>query len=225
MYQIYNIPGGVRYDVPLDFVDKAFEVVKYMEKRLKIYDDLLFNNQVFIDRTKNIGKLPKEMAIELDVTGPNMRASGIDFDVRRNIPYEAYKDLDFKVQVLQDGDVYSRALCRRREIEESLHIIKQAIDKMPKGPIAERKMSRGGYFSFMSSIPAGEAIHCVESARGELCFHIVSTGGVKPYRVKIRGPTFDTILVALPKLLKGVQVADVPVIYWSLDNCPADHDR
>jgi len=225
VYQIYNIPGGVRYDVPLDFVDKAFEVVKYMEKRLKIYDDLLFNNQVFIDRTKNIGKLPKEMAIELDVTGPNMRASGIDFDVRRNIPYEAYKDLDFKVQVLQDGDVYSRALCRRREIEESLHIVKQAIDKMPKGPIAERKMSRGGYFSFMSSIPAGEAIHCVESARGELCFHIVSTGGVKPYRVKIRGPTFDTILVALPKLLKGVQVADVPVIYWSLDNCPADHDR
>jgi len=226
IYNIYSVPGGVRYDIPIDFKAKAMDVIRYMRNKLKVYDDLLFNNETFIVRTENIGVLPKEEAIKLDVTGPNLRGSSVDFDVRAKIPYEAYGDLDFKVAIEDKGDAYSRMLCRRKEIEESLHIIEQAIDKLPGGPIAQRKAKDGSsLISFLGKIPEGEAIHCVESARGELCFHIVSTGGISPYRVKIRGPTFDTILVALPKVLKGAKLADVPVIYWSFDNCPADHDR
>jgi len=134
-----------------------------------------------------VGRLPGDEVPRLGVTGPNLRASGIEFDVRKASPYEAYDEVKPKVVTAKEGDAYA-------------------------GPPRHSPLK-------------GKALHCVESARGELCFHIISTGGLHPYRVKIRGPTFDTILVMMPKLLKGVEIADIPVIYWSLDNCPADHDR
>lgn len=225
IYHIYNIPGGVRSDMPPDFKEKFGEVKKYMEKQLKFYDDLCFNNPTFKTRTKEIGKLSRDMAIDLDVTGPNARASAFEFDIRKTMPYEAFTELDFDVVSLDKGDAYSRALCRRKEMEESLKIIDNALEKMPKGAVAESTTGNGKKFTPFSRLPKGEAIHCVESARGELCFHIVSNGDKTPYRVKIRGPTFDSILVAMPKVLGGKYMADIPVIYWSLDNCPADHDR
>ena len=225
IYSIYNIPGGVRRDMPPDFKNEALKVIKYMRKRLETYDDLCFNNEVFIRRTREIGKLTSEQAINLDVTGPNLRATGVKFDTRKEVPYEAYDELEFNVITLNDGDAYSRVLCRRKEIEESLNIIEEAVSKIPSGPFAERKTKSGKVLGPFAKLSKGEVLHIVESARGELCFHVVSNGDAQPYRVKIRGPTFDTILVALPKLLKGVSIADIPVIYWSLDNCPADHDR
>jgi len=111
------------------------------------------------------------------------------------------------------------------EIEESLNIIEEALDKIPNGRIMDRTMKNGRKFSFTSPIPPNESAHCIESARGELCFHAVSNGTEKPYRIKVRGPTFDTILNLLPKLMNGIRIADTPILYWSLDNCPADHDR
>jgi len=225
IYNIYNTLGGVRNDLPPSFEKLVEEMTEFMRNRLEIYDELTFENITFIERTKNIGRITKEMTEEYDVTGPNLRASGTDFDIRKSVPYEAYEELDFKVPRFIEGDVYHRALCRRIEIEESLNLIEQALSKLPKGKIRESSIKDGTKVGPFNSIPEGESIHCVESARGELCFHMISDGSNKPYRAKIRGPTFDPILVLLPDLLKGKNIADAPVIYWSLDNCPADHDR
>ena len=225
IYHVYNIPGGVRRDVPSNFKDDVKETVKYMLKRLEFYDDLCYDNPLFKARTKDVGKISKDTAIDLDVTGPNARASGINLDLRRTMPYEAYDELDFNVITLDDGDAYARMLCRRKEIEESLYMVENLVEKIPEGKLVEKTSRKGLMLSPFSPIPKGEVIHCVESARGELCFHLVSNGENKPYRVKIRGPTFDNILVAMPKILEGHKLADIPVIYWSMDNCPADHDR
>ncbi|RLI17836.1 NADH-quinone oxidoreductase subunit D [Candidatus Bathyarchaeota archaeon] len=218
VYQIYDVIGGVRYDVPREFSEKVSKFIKYMRTKLKEYDELFFYNKVVEDRTIGLGILKPEIAWKYDVTGPNIRASGIPFDVRKEAPYEIYDSIDFEVPVLNKGDVYSRLYLRRLEIEESLHIIEQVLDYMPPGRV------NVGFKPFQR-IPKGEAIHCVESARGELCFHVVSNGSNKPFRVKVRGPTFDTILAVFPKLLKDAEIADVTLIYWSMDNCPADHDR
>jgi len=218
VYQIYNVPGGVRRDLSDEFKKEALKVIAYMRERLKIYDELLIDNPVFRERTEDIGTIPLEKALENDVTGPNLRASGGRFDLRKDNPYLIYDELSFKVPVFKEGDAYHRTLIRRLEIDESLNIVEEALNNLPGGAFKVR-------FSPFSRVPEGETLSFVESARGELCFHIVSSGGNVPYRVKVRGPTFDSILVMLPKILKGANVADVPVIYWSLDNCPADHDR
>jgi len=225
IYHIFNTIGGVRRDIKPGFKDKADQLIKYLRGRLETYDDLLFNNQAFIDRTQGIGILPREGAVANDVTGPNLRACGVDFDIRTSTPYEAYGDLQVKVVTAKESDAYHRLLCRRKEIEESLNIIEQALDQLPNGPVKETKTPDGKKITWRLKVPAGETFYSIESARGELCFHVVSTGEQTPYRVKVRGPTFGTILVMLPKMLRGVKLADIPVVYWSLDQCPADHDR
>lgn len=218
IYQIYNIPGGVRSDISDEFKENVPHIISYLKNRLKILDDFFMQNPVFRKRAINLGKISREIAIESDITGPNIRASGIKFDVRKATPYAAYDNLHFDVPTFDDGDVYHRVLVRRLEIEKSLNLIEESMNKLPSGPIKVK-------FGPMDQIQKGEAISFVESARGELCFHVVSDGGQNPYRIKIRGPTFDPILFLLPKLLKGCFLADVPLIYWSLDNCPSDHDR
>ncbi len=118
-----------------------------------------------------------------------------------------------------------RTIVQIKGIEEGLHIIENAIDNLPEGPVRATTIEDGKRLTPFSKMPKDEAFHFVENARGELMFHVVSTGDSKPYRVKVRGPTFGPILVYLPKILRGAYIADMPVIYWSLDNCPADHDR
>ncbi|MFX1581744.1 MAG: NADH-quinone oxidoreductase subunit D [Promethearchaeota archaeon] len=225
IYHIFNTIGGVRRDLQPDFQEKAEHLISYLRKRLHIYDDLLFHNKTFIDRTQNLAPLSQTTAIENDVTGPNLRATGVEFDVRTATPYEAYKDIGVKVITGTPGDAYTRFLCRRQEIEESLNIIERALDKLPSGPVCETQTPEGKKITWRLKIPPSDAFYCTEGGRGELCFHAVSNGENTPYRVKVRGPTFGTILVMFPKLLQGVKIADVPVIYWSLDQCPADHDR
>lgn len=218
VYQLYSVPGGVRRDVPEEFKSQTLETITYMQKRVKMYDEFFLENPVFRKRTINVGRVSSKIALENDVTGPNLRASGRKIDVRKSTPYAAYNELDFEVPTFKEGDAYHRTLLRRLEIDESLNMVEEALNKLPIGGFRVR-------FAPFKSIPEGEALRCVESARGELCFHIVSSRANTPCRVKVRGPTFDSILVMLPKMLKGAHVADVPVIYWSLDNCPADHDR
>jgi len=218
VYQLYSIPGGVRRDLKDEFKNETLKVVDFMKKRMKTYDELFIENPVFQERTVDVGVMKTEDAVENDVTGPNLRASGVKFDVRKATPYLVYDELDFETPTFKEGDTYHRTLARRLEIEESLGIIEQALNKLPGGAFKVR-------FGPFNVVPEGEALSFVESARGELCFHAVSSGTNKPYRVKVRGPTFDSILVMLPKILKGANIADVPVIYWSFDNCPADHDR
>jgi len=219
IYQIYNPPGGVFRDISNTFQEHTMKFIDDFRKRLEDYDRLFINNPSFKVRTQNIGKLTKELAIEYDVTGPNLRGSGEKFDIRKSMPYEAYDKFDFDIPTFSEGDSYSRTLVRRFEMEESLKIIQQALENLPEGPF------RTKYGSFKRKLPEGEATTLVESARGEVSFHLVSDGKNTPYRVKVRGPTFDSILVVLPQILRGSYIADVPVIYWSFDNCPADHDR
>lgn len=218
VYQLYSIPGGVRRDMSEEFRSQTLKTIGYMRERVKMYDDFFLKNPVFMKRTRGVGRVSSENTLENDVTGPNLRASGRKFDIRKSTPYAAYNELAFEVPTFKEGDAYHRTLVRRLEIDESLNIIEETLNKLPSGSVNVK-------FGPFNSIPEGEALSCVESARGELCFHIVSSGTNTPYRVKVRGPTFDSILVMLPKIMKGVHVADVPVIYWSLDNCPADHDR
>ncbi|MEX0568223.1 MAG: NADH-quinone oxidoreductase subunit NuoB, partial [Candidatus Njordarchaeota archaeon] len=184
VYQLYNIPGGVRNDISSSFIESAREVFKYLRERLKVYDNLLFNNQTFIDRTKNIGIIPKKDIDVYDITGPNARASGVSFDIRKDYPYEAYDELDLSVQCDNNGDAYARTLVRRNEMEESMRIIEEALSNMPSGNIRTEKTKNGVKITLFSRFPPGEAIHIIESARGELLFHVISSGKNKPYRVK-----------------------------------------
>jgi len=218
IYPCYFVPGGVRRDFPEGFKKKALDALDYLEKKLKLYDDLVFSNTTFVLRMENVGILDDKDAIALGITGPNLRASGVATDVRKDEPYDAYPNINFKVISEKKGDAYSRALCRRGEIIESISMVRKLLDEMPGGEYRVK-------WSAFKKLSPGEEYFCCEAARGELCFHMVSNGGDKPYRVKIRGPSFSHTLAAFPHLVKEAQIADVPAIYWSLDPCPSDMDR
>ncbi len=219
IYQIYNIPGGVRRDVDDNFIKDLHDTILYFKKIWEQLESLTVGNDVFVSRTEKIGILKNPR--EFDVTGPNGRASGWKFDVRENSPL--YDGIDFDIVTSTKGDAYARTVCRMNEIMESLHILDSI--SLPPGDIRVKKTDDGKAIHPYMKIPEGEGFYCVESARGELCFHLVSKGDNKPYRAKVRGPTFDTILVAMPQIMRNIEYADIPAIYWSLDNCPADHDR
>ena len=211
-------PGGLRRDLPEGIeneisktLDKIKEAVSYIEKE----------DPVFESRTKGIGILKMEDAIRLGATGQVLRASGLRQDVRKSDPYEIYKEVDFDVPVLKEGDAYSRFKIGLLEIKESLKIIKQLIGKIPKGNYLNEKMKIGMPFI----LPEGEAYIRGETARGEGTIYIRGNKEKNPYRVKIKGPSFSHLISVLEFLFKGVELADIPVIYWSLNGCPADMDR
>jgi NADH-quinone oxidoreductase subunit D len=218
LYPCYFLPGGVRRDFPQGAEEKILKVLDQIEDKMELYDDLVFYNTTFSARLENVGVLNREEATALGATGPNLRATGVDTDVRKDEPYDAYPYVDLKVVTKKKGDAYARSLCRREEIMESIGLIRQFLEKMPAG---EHKVR----WAMTKKAPCGESYFCCEAARGELCFHMVSDGSDKPYRVKIRGPSFTHALVLFPYLAKGAWLADVPAIYWSLDPCPADMDR
>jgi NADH-quinone oxidoreductase subunit D len=218
VYPCYFIPGGVRKDFPQGFREEIIKVLDYLENQMKFYDNLVFHNPTLMMRLENVGVLKVDDAVALGITGPNLRASGLAYDIRKDEPYDAYAYTDFNVISMEKGDAYSRALCRRQEITESISIIRQGLDKIPEGDFRVK-------WPLNKKVPSGEAYFCCEAARGELGFHMVSDGTDKPYRVKVRGPSFSHTLAAFPSLVKGAYIADVPAIYWSLDPCPADMDR
>lgn len=216
IYPCHFIPGGVRRDFPEGFVEKTLKVFNYLQKRLVFYDDLFFNNTTVVKRTKGIGVLDAKKAVEIGITGPNLRASGLKSDVRKDEPYEAYPEANFEIVTRRKGDSYARVLCRRGEIAESISIVRQLLEKMPSGETRKRLPRK---------IPKRDIRFCFEAARGEACFYMAGGETDKPYRVKIRGPSFSHSLMAFPYLAGGAQVADIPAIYWSLDPCPSDMDR
>jgi NADH-quinone oxidoreductase subunit D len=214
----YNIPGGVRNDMPEGFKDRAIRQVRYFEKRLKEYEDIFYNMPLFRQRTEQVGVLTKEDAVKLGVTGSVVRASGIPYDIRKAEPYDIYNELDFKVQYMKTGDSFARSYVPFLDMKESCHIIEQLLDKMPQSGEVRAKLQPN------PKGPAGEAYRRVESGRGALGFHIVSDGTPKPYRVKISVGSFRNML-ALPFLLVGQKLADMPAIYWSLNYWPVEADR
>jgi len=193
-----------------------------LESRQQDYDNLLFTNQVFVKRAKGIGALSKEDALELGVTGPNLRACGLAFDVRKDDPYLIYDQLDFEIPTQDAGDAWSRILVRRDELFQSVKILRQVIKALPdiKSDIRVKTPNPLAW-----DVQAGDSYSRVESSKGELAYYVVSDGSDKPYRVHVRGPSSMHAVQTLEFLAKGARVEDIAQIMFSLDACPPEVDR
>lgn len=207
--------GGVRRDINSEQNQKIKSVLSELRGKLPFYRKIYNDEPTLRLRMKNVGTLSKEDALKLSVVGPVARGSGVDIDVRKDQPYEAYGEIPFKEIVYPDGDVWARMNVRMDEVEESINIIEYALDHMPSGPVR---------IDQPRSVPSGEAVCSLEAPRGELFYYIRSNGTDMPDRVKIRTPTFANI----PSFLKtaiGESIADVPSNFVSLDPCFSCTDR
>jgi NADH:ubiquinone oxidoreductase subunit D len=213
--------GGVQRDPKDDWFKRVVAFTKEFPERVDEYEAIVTENPIFLDRTTGVGILPKSLAMEYGVSGPSLRASGINYDLRRFKPYSVYDKLKFDVITFdKDGDTRDRYLARVREMRVSNEIIKQAIDMIPQGDImAKTKKQNAGL-----RVKAGEGFAAVESPRGVLGCYIVSNGSDKPYRFRWRNPSFSNLSV-LPPLLVDHPIADVMAIFGSLDIILPDVDR
>jgi NADH-quinone oxidoreductase subunit D len=215
----YICPGGVRRDFPDGATQRIAQVLDQISRMVRIGE---MENPGLVARAKGVGVFKLQDAIRLGATGPVLRASGLKADVRKDDPYEVYDRFDFEVPTREEGDAYARYLLGIEEIKQSIKIIKQALQQLPEGEVIAPKFKR---IKLATKIPEGDVYIRNEAARGEAGMYMVSNGGEKPYRVKIRGPSFLHMIPVLEHLLTGAQIADVPAIYWSLNVCPADLDR
>jgi NADH-quinone oxidoreductase subunit D len=214
----YLVPGGVRNDLPANFEERCLRQVNYFEKRLKEYEPIFYKNPLLIHRTEGTGILSRTDAIRLGTTGSVLRASGVDYDIRKKEPYDVYENLDFETVVLKEGDSYARSLVPYLEMLESCRIIKDALRKMPKSGSVRTKLRpnpKGGN---------DEVYRRVESGRGALGYYIISNNRPEPYRVKISVGSFRN-LICMPYLLKGELLGNMPSVYWSLNYWPVEADR
>ena len=214
--------GGVTWDLPPLFLEKLTEFLDYFEPKVDEYDKLLSRNHIFIKRTANVGVVTKELAIGHALSGPMLRGSGIPIDLRRDRPYSVYDQLEFDVCVGTGeqgtlGDCWDRYWVKMLEIRQSVRILRQCIERMPDGPF-RAKLPRA------MKVPAGEVYVEAENPRGHLGFYIESQGGVIPYRVKIRGPSFVNLSVT-SHLCRDVLLGDVPAIIGSIDIVMGEVDR
>lgn len=215
-YNYYRI-GGVSADIPEGFIEKVKDFIKYFRPKLKDYEDLMTSNAILLVRTKGIGILSKEKAMDYALSGPNLRASGVKFDLRKEEPYSIYSRFQFDIPAQTTGDAWDRYRVRMDEMEQSLKIIEQAIDNIPPGDFIAKVPK-------ILKAPAGEIYFRTESPRGELGFYLVSDGSNRPYRLKCRAPSFSNLAV-IPELARGMKVADVIAILGSLDIVLGEIDR
>jgi NADH-quinone oxidoreductase subunit D len=234
--------GGVSMEPPLDFYQQVQDFLNIMPGRIQQYEDLLTGNPIWMGRLKGIGYLSAEDGITLGVTGPPLRASGVDWDLRRDMPYSSYEKFQFKVPISNDCDVWARYVVRMEEMRESVKICQQALDGLPDGPIVadapkiilpgREKMktemeSLIHHFKIVTEgfgVPPGEVYQAVESPRGEMGYYVVSDGTAKPYRVHMRNPSYAT-LQALETMCKGRLLADVVAVIGSIDSVLGEIDR
>ncbi|MDQ6709006.1 MAG: NADH dehydrogenase (quinone) subunit D [Candidatus Dormibacteraeota bacterium] len=234
--------GGVAWDLPDGWLDQLQRFIDVMPPRIDDFESMLTNNPIWLERLRGVGPLSREQAIEAGVTGPMLRASGVDYDVRKAFPYCGYEQYDFDVPLGQNGDCFDRYKVRVQEMRESLKILQQAKDSLPDGPwlTNNRKVAlppRTELSKSMESVihhfrlvsegfkgPVGDVYSFVESPRGELGFYLVSDGANKPYRMKVRPPSLCN-LQPLRQLVQGVLVADVIAIMGSMDFILGDVDR
>ena len=242
MMTSYFRPGGLWRDIPVGFEDAVSDFLCSFPKRIDQYEDLLSKNPIYLDRTKNIGIISAEDALRWGVTGPSLRASGVDFDLRKTHPYSGYELYEFDVPIGVNGDVYDRYLVRIHELRQSLRIIQQALDNLPEGPTRSNNRKfvpppRSEIGTSMEALihhfklwtegfpaPKGAVYMAIESSRGMLGCHLESDGSNKPHRVHFRTPSFN-ILQAMPLMAKGHLVADIVAIISSLDPLLGDVDR
>ncbi|GAQ95378.1 NADH-quinone oxidoreductase subunit D [Thermodesulfovibrio aggregans] len=238
--------GGVRVDIRENVLDEIYRFMETMLKRVDEYETLLTENRIWIARTKGIGVITAQEAVSLGLTGPALRGSGVYYDIRKLIPYDAYSEVDFEVPLGENGDTYDRYLCRIREMRQSALIVKQCIEKMPAGEIiseqspdidmafqGKRKIVAddsllSGFIKFIDEkqeiMPKGEIYSAIEAPKGELGFYIISDGSGRPYRMRVRAPSFIHIS-AIPELCEGHLLADVIAIIGTLDIVMGEADR
>jgi NADH-quinone oxidoreductase subunit D len=234
--------GGLAMEPPLDFLDRVQAFIRILPEKIDEYTNLLTGNPIFRNRLRGVGYLSAADAIALGVTGPPLRASGVDFDLRRDMPYSSYEKFQFKVPVSDDADCWARYEVRLVEMRESVKIIQQALDGMPEGPVKadapkivlpdREKMKTQMealiyHFKIVTegfAVPAGEVYQGIECGHGQTGYYIVSDGTAKPYRVHMRYPSFPT-LQALEPMCKGRMLADVVAVIGSIDIVLGEIDR
>ena len=234
--------GGIAIEPPLDFFGRVKTFIDAFPEHIDEYENLLTQNPIFVMRTKGVAHLTKEDALALTATGPTLRASGVDVDLRRDAPYSGYENFKFNVPIATEGDVYARYLVRVQELRESQKIVKQTLEGIPEGPVKadapkvvlpdREKMKTQMealiyHFKIVTegfTVPEGEVYQAVESPRGEMGYYVVSDGGAKPYRVHMRAPSFAN-LQSLQKMCKGRLIADVVAAIGSIDIVLGDCDR
>jgi NADH-quinone oxidoreductase subunit D len=238
----YFRPGGVHIDLPSGLADDIYDFCKKFPKVIDDLETLLTDNRIFKQRNVNIGIVSKQEALDHGFSGVMLRGSGVPWDLRKSNPYECYPDLNFKIPVGKNGDCYDRYLCRIEEMRESVSIIMQAIDKLPKGPIMTLDTKVGppkrrdmkismealiNHFKLYTEgyhVPKGEVYSAVEAPKGEFGVYLIADGSNKPYRCKIKAPGF-THLQAMNYMIKGHMLADVPAVLGSMDIVFGEVDR
>ena len=234
--------GGNANDLPDGFLTMLEERLEKVELAVKEGEALIIKNKIFIDRVKNVGILPKERAIEHAFTGPMLRACGVPYDVRRADPYLVYDELDFEIPVGTVGDCFDRFLVRQEELRQSIHIIRQAVDKLPPGDFhcRDRRVWMPDKYEVFNSIeglidhfkivmdgpepPPGEAYGAVEGGNGEVGFYIVSDGSGKPVKCRVRPPCFNFV-AAMAEMTEGHYVADIVPIFGSINMIGGELER
>ncbi|MDP9341426.1 MAG: NADH dehydrogenase (quinone) subunit D [Actinomycetota bacterium] len=258
MNHAYMRIGGLVMDLPEGATDRVREFLRDMPGRIHEYEDLLSANPIWLERTRGVGYLSPEDAVALGATGPIIRASGVDYDVRTKNPYGGYEDYDFDVPVVPEGDCYARYLVRMEEMKQSLRIVEQSLERLPDGPVkiedpkirfpGDLRVGPDGignsedyvrhimdesmealinHFKLVTQgirVPPGETYQAVESPRGELGYYVVSDGGTRPYRVRVRDPSFVN-LQSMPLMVEGGLIADVVACTASVDPVMGGVDR
>jgi len=234
--------GGLALEPPLGWLKQVEKFVKAFPGHLEEYENLLTKNPIWLRRTVGIGKLTADEAIAWGLSGPSLRGSGVDWDIRKNEPYSSYDKFDFKVPTRPEGDVYARYLVRLEEMRQSLRIVQQAMEGLPEGPIKtdaphivlpDRESMKTSiealiyHFKIVTEgfhPPVGEVYQAIEAPRGELGFYMVSDGSPKPFRCHVRAPSFAN-LQALPKMIEGRLIADVVACIGTIDIVLGEVDR
>jgi NADH-quinone oxidoreductase subunit D len=234
--------GGLALEPPLGFFEKVKSFADRFPGNVDEYEGLLTGNPIFLMRVKGVAYLSKDDAIAMGATGPTLRGSGVDIDLRRDAPYSGYENFKFKVPVSTEGDVWARYVCRVQELRESIGIVQQALAGMPEGPtkadapkvvLPDREKMKTQmealiyHFKIITegfTVPAGDVYQAVESPRGEMGYYVVSDGTAKPYRVHMRAPSFANLQV-LAKMCEGRLIADVIAAIGSIDVVVGDIDR
>ena len=234
--------GGVSLEPPLGFFDRVRNFAERFPARVDEYEGLLTGNPIWLMRTKGVAKISADDAIALGATGPTLRGSGVDIDLRRDAPYSGYDNFKFKVPLGKEGDVFDRYMCRVQELRESISIVQQALNGMPEGPVKadapkvvlpdREKMKTQMealiyHFKIITegfAVPEGEVYQAVESPRGEMGYYVVSDGSSKPYRVHMRSACLAN-MQCLPKMCEGKLIADVVAAIGSIDIVLGEIDR
>jgi len=213
----YMRVGGVSQDIPEEFAPALGKFLKEMPGWIDEYDQLLKDNEILLARAKGVGILPRELAVNISASGPVLRASGVKWDIRKADPYSIYDRFEFDIPTGTAGDCYDRYRVRIEEMRQSLRILEQAMKDLPKGEVRSD-------VPHLIRPPAGEAYGHIEAPRGDLGFYLVSDNSIAPYRFHVRAPTLIN-LTALRDMMRGWKVADLVIIFGSIDICLAEVDR